>query len=246
MTQHDVEVPTPDGVATASLHVPDGSGPWPAVVMYPDAMGLRAAHRDMAEQLAGLGYVTLVPDVYYRNAPWAPFDAGTAFGDPDERTRLFGLMGSLSPEVMAADARAFIDFLLARPETTGGPVGTTGYCMGGRTSLIVAERLGDAVGAAASFHGGGLAVQDNADSPHLRAGDITATVYVAGATDDQSFTDEQRELLETALTEAGVSHVIETYPAHHGFAVPDNETFDEAAAARHWAALADLYGRVLT
>lgn len=69
MTQHDVEVPTADGVAAASLHVPDGDGPWPTVIMYPDAMGLRAAHRDMAEQLAGLGYVTLVPDVYYRHAP---------------------------------------------------------------------------------------------------------------------------------------------------------------------------------
>lgn len=82
--------------------------------------------------------------------------------------------------------------------------------------MIVAGRLGDAVGAAASFHGGGLAVEDSAESPHLLAGDITATVYVAGAVEDRSFTDEQRELLETALTEAGVSHVIETYPAHHG------------------------------
>ena len=245
MTQHDVEVTTADGVAQASLHVPDGDGPWPAVIMYPDAMGLRAAHRDMAEQLADLGYVTLVPDVYHRNAPWAPFDASTAFADPDERTRLFGLMGTVTPDVMAADARAFVDFLLARPETTGGPVGTTGYCMGGRTSIVVAERLGDAIGAAASFHGGGLAVADNAESPHLRAADITATVYVAGAVEDPSFTDDQRALLETALSEAGVSHVIETYPAHHGFAVPDNDTYDEAAAARHWDALADLYGRTL-
>lgn len=246
MTQHDVEIPTASGVAAASLHVPDGDGPWPAVIMYPDAMGLRAAHRDMAEQLAGLGYVTLVPDVYYRHAPWAPFDAGSAFADPDERARLFALIGTVTPEVMVADARAFIEFLRARPETTGGPVGTTGYCMGGRTSMIVAGRLGDAVGAAASFHGGGLAVEDSAESPHLQAGDITATIYVAGAVEDGSFTDEQRDLLETALTEAGVSHLIETYPAHHGFAVPDNDTYDEAAAARHWAALADLYGRTLT
>jgi carboxymethylenebutenolidase len=243
MTQHDVEVPTADGVATASLHVPDGEGPWPAVIMYPDAMGLRAAHREMAEHLAGLGYVTLVPDVYYRHAPWAPFDAVNAFADPEER--VFSLMGTVTPDVMAVDARGFVDFLLARPETTGGPVGTTGYCMGGRTSIIVAARLGTAIGAAASFHGGGLAVQDSADSPHLRAADITATVYVAGAVEDRSFTDDQRELLEAALTEAGVSHLIETYPAHHGFAVPDNDTYDEAAASRHWDALASLYARAL-
>jgi carboxymethylenebutenolidase len=246
MTQHDVEVPMGDQVAAASLHVPAGDGPWPAVIMYPDAAGLRDAHRDMAEHLAGLGYVTLVPDVYYRSAPWAPFDAATVFGDPDERARLFALMGTVTPDFIAADARAFITFLQVRPETTGGPVGTTGYCMGGRTSMIVAARLGDAVGAAASFHGGGLAVADNVDSPHLRASDITATVYVAGAIEDSSFTDSQRDLLEIALTEAGVSHLVETYPAHHGFAVPDNDTYDEAAASRHWNALADLYRRTLT
>lgn len=246
MTQHDVEVPMGDQVAAASLHVPDGDGPWPAVVLYPDAAGLRDAHRDMAEHLAGLGYVTLVPDVYYRSAPWAPFDAATVFSDPDERARLFELMGTVTPDFIAADARAFVTFLQARPETTGGPVGTTGYCMGGRTSMIVAARLGDAVGAAASFHGGGLAVADSVDSPHLRASDITATVYVAGAIEDSSFTDSQRDLLEVALTEAGVSHLVETYPAHHGFAVPDNDTYDEAAASRHWNALAELYGRTLT
>lgn len=245
MTKHDVEVPMADGVAAASLHVPDGDGPWPAVVMYPDAAGLRDAHRDMAEHLAGLGYVTLVPDVYYRNAPWAPFDTATVFSDPDERARLFALAGTVTTEFIAADARAFITFLQARPETTGGPVGTTGYCMGGRTSMIVAARLGEAVGAAASFHGGGLAVADSVDSPHLLASDITATVYVAGAIEDSSFTDSQRDLLEMALTEAGVSHLVETYSAHHGFAVPDGDTYDEAAASRHWDALADLYGRTL-
>ena len=155
-------------------------------------------------------------------------------------------MGMVTPEFIAADASALITFLQARPETPGGPVGTTGYCMGGRTSTIVAVRLGDAVGAAASFHGGGLAVADSLGSPHLPAGDITATVYVAGAIEDSSFTDSQRDLLEIALTEASVSHLVETYPAHHGFAVPDNDTYDEAAAARHWNALADLYGRTLT
>ena len=48
-----------------------------------------------------------------------------------------------------------------------------------------------------------------------------------------------------ALTEAGVDHTLVTYSAAHGFAVPDNPTYDEAAAARHWEALAELYSSVL-
>ncbi|SIL88252.1 Probable dienelactone hydrolase [Mycobacteroides abscessus subsp. bolletii] len=47
------------------------------------------------------------------------------------------------------------------------------------------------------------------------------------------------------LTDAGVRHTIETYPAKHGFAVTDNPTYDEGAAQRHWKALEDLYGATL-
>ena len=68
---------------------------------------------------------------------------------------------------------------------------------------------------------------------------------MAGAIEDGSFTADQAELLEKALTEAGVTHTVEFYPAHHGFAVPDNGTYDEAAATRHYAALDALYSSAL-
>jgi len=70
-------------------------------------------------------------------------------------------------------------------------------------------------------------------------------VYVGGAIGDKSFPDEQKELLEKALTVASVPHTIETYPANHGFAVPDNPTYDEAAAERHWVATANFFTSVL-
>ena len=101
-------------------------------------------------------------------------------------------------------------------------------------SLIAAEGLGRTIAAAASFHGGRLAVAGDPSSPHLSADRITATVYVAGATDDDSFTTEQAGLLQSALTGSGVDHTIEFYPARHGFAVPDNLTYDTEADARHW------------
>ena len=82
-------------------------------------------------------------------------------------------------------------------------------------------------------------------SPHLSAGRITAAVYVAGAKDDNSFTAGQAGLLERALTDAGVDYTLEFYPARHGFAVPDNPTYDAQAEARHWAALRELYGASL-
>ena len=102
--------------------------------------------------------------------------------------------------------------------------------------------IGAKIGAAASFHGGRIAVADDPASPHLAADRITATVYVAGAVEDRSFTPEQAELLDSALTAAGVDHTVEFYPAHHGFAVPDNDTYDPAASARHWEALKSQLG----
>ena len=237
----DVHVPTLDGVAGASLHLPEGSGPWPGVLMYPDAASLRDVFRDMGQRLADQGFVVLVPDLYYRAGEYEPLSISTLFADPDQRARLGALAGVLTVDKVSEDAGAFVDYLVARPEVVSGPVGTTGYCMGGRMSLVAAGALGDRVGAAASFHGGRLAVEDDPNSPHLLADGVRAVVYVAGAQDDGSFDDAQAARLHEAYDAAGVEHTIETYPARHGWAVPDNPTFDEAAAERHWAAMVELF-----
>jgi len=241
MRRLDVQIPAPDGHSRGTLHVPDGDGPWPGVLVFPDAGGVRETFGQMGDRLAGLGYVVLVPDIYYRSGEWAPFDAATLFTDPAERARMFGLVKRLTNDAIIADAGAYADFLLARPEVSGSAIGTTGYCLGGRMSLIAAGGLGRTIAAAASFHGGRVAVAEDPSSPHLTADRITATVYVAGAIEDGSFTTEQAGLLDSALTGAGVEHTVEFYPAHHGFAVPDNPTYDAEAAARHWAALGRLY-----
>lgn len=245
MPSSDVVVPTPDGDCPASLHTPDGPGPWPAVILYPDAGGTRPVLRDMADRLAAAGYAVLLPDVYHRTPGWEPFDVATVFGDPDERARLMGMVHGVTAAMYRTDADAFLDFLSTRPEVAGEAVGTTGYCMGGRASLIVAAHRPDRVAAAASFHGGGLGSEEDPDAPYRTAGAIRATVLVAGAEDDGSFTDEQRDRLVAALEAGGVTHTVETYPAAHGFAVPDNPTYDEAAAERHWTALTALYAEAL-
>ncbi len=237
-------VNTPDGTCPVTLHTPNGTGPWSGVIMYPDAGGVRDTFHDMAARLAGFGYAVLLPDVYYRQGDWEPFDMETVFGDPEQRKRLMSMIGSVTFDAMASDAGAFFDFLAQRPEVKGTTFGVCGYCMGGRTSMVVAGRVPDRVAVVGSFHGGGL-VTDDPTSPHLLADRIKATVYVAGAENDGSFTPEQAELLEKALTAANVEHKIEIYPAGHGFAVPDNPPYDADAAERHWIALQQLFGSAL-
>lgn len=247
MPQQAVTIETPDGTCPAALSIPEGDGPWPAVIMFPDAGGMRDTMRLMGERLAGLGsgYVVLVPDFYYRKGPYEPVDMRTLFSNKESMEKVMAMMREYTADKTVSDASAFVAFLDSVPEKKPGGVGTTGYCMGGRLSLITAANLGDRIAAAASFHGGGLAKADDPNSPHHKADAIKASIYVGGAVDDQSFTDSDRDLLEKALTEAGVSHTIETYPAKHGFAVPDNTSYDEDAAERHWKAMEQFFGSVL-
>ena len=245
MPRTDVNVATPDGECPSIVITPDGDGPWPAVILYMDAGGVRAAMVTMAERLAAMGYVAFLSEMYYRSGPYEPFDMATLFGDADERQRLFGMITSLTTEGVASDAGAFLAYLSTLPEVAGTKVGTTGYCMGGRLSLVSAAHHPERIAAAASFHGGHL-VTDASDSPHRLVERIAGRVYVAGAENDPSFTADDAAALDEALAAAGVEHTVEFYPAGHGFAVPDNSTFDEEAAERHWQALADLYGMTLT
>jgi carboxymethylenebutenolidase len=245
MTTIDVDVPMEDGTAAASLHVPEGSGPWPAVIMYPDAGSTRGVFREMADRFAGEGYVVLVPDIYYRSAGYEPFSIATVFTDPAERDRLRVLASLLTGDALASDAAAFADFLDGRSEVAAGARGATGYCMGGRMALTAAAALGERIGAAASFHGGRLAVEGDPSSPHHGAAAVRAVVYVGAAENDASFDADQEARLHEAYRAYGVEHTIEHYAAAHGFAVPDNPTYDETAAERHWKAMAGLFASTL-
>ncbi len=244
MASHADTITTPDGSCPITLFTPEETGPWPGIVMYPDAGGVRPTFEQMAAELAGFGYAVLLPDVYYRHGDWAPFDMATAFGDAKERGRIMSMLHSVTFDRTTADAGAFFDYLAGRPEVRGETFGVCGYCMGGRISVVVAGRVPERVAAAASFHGGGL-VTDTADSPHLLAEKMRATVYVAGAENDSSFTKAHAATLDDALSAAGVEHTVEFYPARHGFAVPDNPPYDADAAARHWAAMRTLFGATL-
>lgn len=244
MPQRDVLIATSDGTCDASLHTPDGAGPWPAVIMYPDAGGVRDTFRAMAQRLADLGYAVLLPNPYYRTE-YEPFDERTLFTDRAEWARLMELAQTLTEEMAARDTAAMLEFLAAQAEVAPGTkVGTTGYCMGGSFALTAAGRHPDRVAAAASFHGGQIA-STAPDSPHVLAGAMRATLYIAGAENDEVFDDEQFERMSAALTGARVEHTLVTYPAAHGFAVPDNPTYDEQAAERHWQALEELYASTL-
>ena len=243
MTKRDIVIETADGRAKASVFSPDGGTGLPGVILYMDIFGPRPALDGMADRLAQAGYIVLVPDLFYRSGDYGPFDTRTAFSEEATRAQLMGLMQANTPAMTEKDGAAFIDAL--DREGASGAIGTVGYCMGGGRALTAAAAYPDRIKAAASFHGGNLA-GDAPDSPHRRAGSISAKVYVATAETDRSFPPEQSARLAQALREAGIDYVIENYVGtEHGWTVPDHGVFNEAGAERHWKRLLTFFAESL-
>jgi carboxymethylenebutenolidase len=240
-----IEIATRDSSCRSYVFRPEGAGPWPAVLFFMDGIGIRPALFEMGERLAKAGYFVLLPDLFHRAGPYEPMDAKSLFTDPEKlkvlREKLFPVASVAN---LMSDTRIFLDFLAAQPDVKPGGIGTTGYCMGGRTSFIAAGTYSDRIVAAAAYHPGGL-VTDAPDSPHLLAPKIKARVYVGGASEDQSFTAEAQAKLDAALTTAGVDHVCETYPAKHGWVPTDTPVHDPAQAERHWKTLLALFSSKL-
>jgi carboxymethylenebutenolidase len=236
-----IEIQTKDGTCRSFVYRPTGSGPWPAVLVFMDGLGIRPAMLEVGERIASRGYFVLLPDLFYRSGLYEPMDPHTVFTDPEKRKVLMEkFFAHATPANIMSDTRAFLDYLAAAPDVTGGGIGTTGYCMGGLMSLTAAGTYPDRIVATASYHGGRLAT-DAPDSPHLLAAKMKSRVYVAGAIEDGSFPDEMKARLEEALTKAGVDHKIETYPAKHGWVFRDTPVFDAAASERHYQSMFALF-----
>ncbi len=245
VTAANVQVSTPDG--TADCHfVHPSSGAHPGVLIWPDALGLRPAFEQMGRRLAESGYSVLVVNPYYRKEKAPVLPAGASFRDPATRQKIFPLMRSLTPEVTATDARAFVGFLDAQKAVARDrKMGTTGYCMGGSMTMRTAAAFPDRIGAGASFHGGRL-VTDRPDSPHLLAGKIKANYLFAIAENDDKKDPKAKTVLRKTFAAAKLPAEIEVYAGTlHGWCPPDSAVYNEAQAERAWSRLLALFKTAL-
>lgn len=240
MSGERIDLSTNDGVLDVHVFTPETeSSPWPAIVLYMDAFGIRPALAAMAQRLASNGYMVALPNLYYRS-PFAPFAPDVVATEGPERERFKSMIASINQKMVMDDTRLVIERIDIHPSVRRGAWGTVGYCMGGGYALSAAGTFPERVVVAASFHGGSLAT-DKPDSPHRLAPKMRARVYIGAAEIDASFPPEQQVRLEGALTDAGVRHTMEIYPkTRHGFAVTGHIAYDDGAAALHWRRLLDL------
>jgi carboxymethylenebutenolidase len=240
-----IEIRTDDGTCPGHVFSPSGAGPWPGVLLFMDGIGMRPALRAIAERVSRAGYYVLLPDLFYRAGAYEAADPRALFSDEKIRAEWFKrMMATTNAAALVRDVPAFLAHFAAQPNVRQPKIGVAGYCMGGRMALVAAGHFPERVAAAAAFHPGNLAT-DAPDSPHLLAPKIKARVYVAGAIEDANFSDEQQRRLAEALAAAGVDHVVETYPARHGWVPSDTPVHDAGQAERHYRELFDLFARTL-
>jgi carboxymethylenebutenolidase len=252
VVETNVDVRTPDGSSDA-VFIHPATGSYPGVLVWPDALGLRPAMRDIGKRIAAEGYSVLVPNPFYRTAKAPVFDASFSFQNQADMAKLQQMTGPLNaPGASVKDAVAYIAFLDAQPQVNKAKkIGTQGYCMGGPLVVRTAAAVPDRVGAGASFHGGGL-VTDKPDSPHLLAPKIKARMYFAIASNDDARQPDAKDKLKEAFSAANVPAEIEVYPgALHGWCVPDmplqngKPIYSRPDAERAWSKLVALYKTAL-
>ncbi len=238
--ESEVTVKTPDGECDAYFVAPT-SGAHAAVLVWPDIFGLRRAFRQMGKRLAESGYAVLVINPFYRTKKAPTATAGASTPIPE----VVPLAQTLNAATEETDAKAFIAWLDSRSEVDKSKkVGTIGYCMGGPMVFRTAATVSDRVGAACTFHGGGL-VTKNADSPHLLVPKMKGQFLIAIAESDDTREPDSKNVLRDAFAKAKLPAEVEVYPAAHGWCPPDTLVYDYDQAEKAWGRMLVLFGKAL-
>lgn len=242
MQEFETDITTKHGLMPAFAVHPDGEGPYPAIVFYMDAPGIREELREMARRLATHGYFVLLPDLYYRLGH-IRFDLPRR---DDEMSKVIGAaLNSIDNERVMEDTAAMLMFLRAQAEVAPGPVGAVGYCMSGRYVCVAAHQFPGQFAAVASLYGTKLATEDEGSPHRLFAG--TGTEYYFGfAETDSSAPPETIETVRHALADSGSTHRVDVYPdTLHGYCFAAGRAYSPVAAEQTWERLFDLFGRAL-
>src|SRR5690606_37107280 len=213
-----VTIATPDGSADALLFTP-AMAKAPAVILWADLGGLRPAIAEAGRQLAGEGYVVLVPNAFHRSGALAATSASTL----DFATRNEQWRGTATDERIMADVKA----------------GAVGYEIGSVHAFLTARVAPDRIAAVAAVQPLAIATA-RPNSPHLFVKESKAAYYVAIGKDADAREPGDKTDLTTAFAEAGLHGTVEVVAGDHGFALADNAKYDPASAAQAWAATVAL------
>ena len=212
---------------------PKGAGPFPGVVVIHEWWGLNAQIRGVADRLAREGYLAVVPDLYH----------GKSASEPEKAHEL---MRGLDEEAAVADLAKAADWLVAEAKAGSGAaaakkppaIGSVGFCMGGRLSLLfgMADRRDRAV---AVFYG-------RPETSRELLGKLAGPVLAFFGAEDEGLGPDKAKAFDAALAEAKVKHEVNVVAgAGHAFMNETRESYRETQAKDAWAKLLALFAKEL-
>ena len=248
MLEKLIDIKTDDGTMNAYTYSPDEKGPFPAVIYYHDAAGVREANADACRRIASCGYFVVMPNLYYRKLRYLDIDVDR-FSDPaygETADLMTSLNNSLTTTMVMHDTGRILDTFNAYEKVRGGKVGLLGYCMSGRFVYRAAGVYHDRVAAAVAMYGNRMVTKE-ADSAHLITKNITGEIYFGFAQHDVYFsTDEAMEQIRGCFDGDGVHCRIELYRGReHGFALRGRRVYHKSSSERHWTRIFEMFGRNL-
>ena len=246
MSEREERIQTSDGAMTTFVVHPDQGGPFPVILVYMDALGLRDELRAIGRRIADAGYLVVVPDLYYRFGDGITFDA-LKLGDPesDEMQRMFGTMQRLEDQAVMADTRAILDLLKNDSGASSGPKGCVGFCLGGRLVVRAMTTFPDVFAAGSALHPSFI-VAEGPDSAHLGIGEIRGELYVGLGGADTFQPPAAFEPARAELERHGIRYVADVHEgAEHGYMIPGAPAYHDQACERAWEKTLDLFRRTL-
>ena len=205
------------------LSVPDGSGPFPAVLVSQHGPGVNEFIQDVVNNLAKEGYVACAPELYHRVTEEMLADGsgpGQHLSDPE----------------IIADVDATVEFLRSRPFVDGDRLGVTGFCQGGRTTWLAAA-TNSHFKAAVPFFGGniGVPVGNSDQSPfEMTSGMKCSVLFHFGALDTNPSPQDQARY-DAELTRLGIPHQFYSYPgADHAFMDYNRDRYHKESSDAAW------------
>jgi carboxymethylenebutenolidase len=244
MIERQIDIPSRNGPIPTFAVCPDGPGPYPGIVLYMDAPGIREELHNLARRIAKHGYFCALPDMYYRLG-MLRFNMSTANRSEARMTAMFAAMNSLTNALVVEDTAAWLGWMDAQEKVAPGPMGCIGYCMSGRYIATVAARYANRFAGSASLYGVGIVTKEE-DSPHKLVPKIKGEIYFGFAEHDPHVAEGTIPTLTDALKTAKTKHVLEVLPgSHHGYQFPERDVYDTDAAENSWAKIFDMWGRTL-
>jgi carboxymethylenebutenolidase len=213
----DVEITSGGKAYQSYLAVPKTGGPYPGIVLIHSFNGLEDGYKTMTDKFAAEGFVVLA--VGWQTFEKSPTDA-----------------------VVKQLVEDSIKFLTDRKDVDAKRIGLTGFCAGGRYTMLLLPQI-DTLKAGVAWYG---FPYNGTPAPADFIKDLKAPMLIIHGTEDQPSPIANIFKYATALKEAKATFELKMYSGEpHGFMLKGGQLRDDDVANDAYQQMAEFFKRKL-